>query len=291
MGSVREDRLPHPADEIVRSAHQALIRADEYLIPADAPTGALVKADNVKLGLDAQRDGKVRLTCGSWEDARVLAPGEMLGLRREGTFWVVSRLDLKTLTKPQSEGRPLMSTETTVRLEIREVLHRGRAMFDAVETVAETELQKVHAELGGLIGKLPGAVNAPAPAPDLSGLLAQVASLTSQVASLTAAVASKDETIKTLQAQIAALNTPATPPPVNPAPTPAEVQASLADASVPTQASATMQAAPDAPAATTAANAVPAAQDQAQAPAGQPAAVPVSDPMAQPAAAPATPAA
>jgi len=32
------------------------------------------------------------MTCSTWEDARVLAPGETLGLRREGTFRVVSRI-------------------------------------------------------------------------------------------------------------------------------------------------------------------------------------------------------
>jgi hypothetical protein len=39
--------------------------------------------------LEALKDGKVRMTCSTWEDARMLAPGEMLGLRREGTFRVV----------------------------------------------------------------------------------------------------------------------------------------------------------------------------------------------------------
>jgi hypothetical protein len=48
-----------------------------------------------KLVLDAQKDGKVRMTCGSWEDAKVLQTGEMLGLRRDGTFWVVTRIVAK----------------------------------------------------------------------------------------------------------------------------------------------------------------------------------------------------
>jgi hypothetical protein len=52
----------------------------------------LIKADNPKLVLEALKDGKVRMTFSTWEDARVLATGEMLGLRREGTFWVVSRI-------------------------------------------------------------------------------------------------------------------------------------------------------------------------------------------------------
>jgi hypothetical protein len=44
-------------------------------------------SDNPKRVLEALKDGKVRMTCSTWEDANVLAPGEMLGLRREGTFW------------------------------------------------------------------------------------------------------------------------------------------------------------------------------------------------------------
>ena len=42
--------------------------------------------------IEGLKDGKVRMTCSTWEDARVLAPGETLGLRREGTFRVVSRI-------------------------------------------------------------------------------------------------------------------------------------------------------------------------------------------------------
>ena len=53
----------HPADEFVQSAHQTMPKADEYLIDADPPTGALIKADNPKIVLEAQKDGKVRLTC------------------------------------------------------------------------------------------------------------------------------------------------------------------------------------------------------------------------------------
>jgi hypothetical protein len=42
------------------------------------------------------------MTCWTWEDAKLLAPGEMLGLRREGTFWV-SRSDR---SKPSSRRIP-----------------------------------------------------------------------------------------------------------------------------------------------------------------------------------------
>ena len=34
----------HPADEFVQSAHQTTVKADEYLIDAAPPTGALIKA-------------------------------------------------------------------------------------------------------------------------------------------------------------------------------------------------------------------------------------------------------
>jgi hypothetical protein len=82
----------HPAGEFVQSAHEKLPQADEYLIDDAPPTGALIKADNPKLVLEALKDGKARMTCSTWEDARVHAPGEMLGLRREGAFWVVTRI-------------------------------------------------------------------------------------------------------------------------------------------------------------------------------------------------------
>jgi len=45
--------------------------------------------------LSAQKDGKVRLTCASWKDAKVLPVGEMIGLRREGTYWVAFRIEAK----------------------------------------------------------------------------------------------------------------------------------------------------------------------------------------------------
>jgi hypothetical protein len=84
----------HPADEFVLSAYQKRLQADEYLIETP-PQGALIKADHTKIVLEALKDGKVRLTCASWEDAKVLATGEMLGLRREGTFWVLTRIEVK----------------------------------------------------------------------------------------------------------------------------------------------------------------------------------------------------
>ena len=65
----------HPADEFVQSAHQTMPKVDEYLIDAAPSTGALIKADNPKLVLEALKDGQVRMTCSTWEDARVLAPG------------------------------------------------------------------------------------------------------------------------------------------------------------------------------------------------------------------------
>lgn len=90
-----EGKKAHPADEFVRSAHAPVVAADEYVLPAEPPRGALVKADALTLVAVADRTGKVRLTSGSWEDARVLQPGEMLGLRREGTFWVVTKIEAK----------------------------------------------------------------------------------------------------------------------------------------------------------------------------------------------------
>jgi hypothetical protein len=47
----------HPADEFVQSAHRHVPMADEYLIDAAPPTGALIKADNAKLELEALKDG------------------------------------------------------------------------------------------------------------------------------------------------------------------------------------------------------------------------------------------
>ena len=87
--------MSHPADDIVKSAYAPSVQADEYLLPETPPVGALVKADNPKLVLEALKDGKIRLTCSTWEDARVLLPGQMLGIRREGTFWVMSRIEAK----------------------------------------------------------------------------------------------------------------------------------------------------------------------------------------------------
>jgi hypothetical protein len=49
----------HPADEFVQSAHQTLPKADEYLIDAAPPQGALIKAENPELVLEALKDGKV----------------------------------------------------------------------------------------------------------------------------------------------------------------------------------------------------------------------------------------
>ena len=81
----------HPADEFVQFAYRHTPQADEYLVTT-VPTGALIKADNPKIVLEALKDGKVRMTCSTWEDAKVLAPGEMLGLRREGTLRVVTHI-------------------------------------------------------------------------------------------------------------------------------------------------------------------------------------------------------
>ena len=74
----------------VRPPHVPL--ADEYLIDAAPPTGALIKADNPTIVLSTQKDEGPH-ACSTWENAKVLAPGEMLGLRREGTFCVVSRIN------------------------------------------------------------------------------------------------------------------------------------------------------------------------------------------------------
>ena len=88
-------RQRHPADEMVASATEPLPEADDYIPIEPPPTGALLKADDLKLILSADKEGRVRMTCASWEDARVLMPGQMLGLRREGTFWVLSRIEMK----------------------------------------------------------------------------------------------------------------------------------------------------------------------------------------------------
>ena len=63
-----------PADEFVQSAYEKLPQADEYLIDAVPPTGALIKADNPKLVLEALKDGKVRMTCSTWDDAPGSSP-------------------------------------------------------------------------------------------------------------------------------------------------------------------------------------------------------------------------
>ncbi len=47
-------------------------KGDEYLIDT-APTGALVKADDPKLVLEALKDGKVRMTCSTWKGAQSAA--------------------------------------------------------------------------------------------------------------------------------------------------------------------------------------------------------------------------
>jgi hypothetical protein len=51
----------HPADEFLQSAHRHTPQADEYMITTP-PTGALIKADNPKIVLEALKDGKVRVT-------------------------------------------------------------------------------------------------------------------------------------------------------------------------------------------------------------------------------------
>jgi hypothetical protein len=56
-----------------------LLRADEHLIDAAPPTGALREADNPELVLEALKDGKVRMTCLNWEDAGCSPPVKCWG--------------------------------------------------------------------------------------------------------------------------------------------------------------------------------------------------------------------
>ena len=51
-----------PADEFVQSAYEKLPKADEYLIDAAPPSGALIKADNVRAPLAKSRNLAARIT-------------------------------------------------------------------------------------------------------------------------------------------------------------------------------------------------------------------------------------
>lgn len=49
----------------------------------------LVTADDMVVTLQADKTGKVRLGCKSWEDVRVLMPGDVLELRRHRTNYTL----------------------------------------------------------------------------------------------------------------------------------------------------------------------------------------------------------
>jgi len=80
------DETRHPVHEFVRSADAPLPKADEYLIDAVPPTGALLKADNPKLVLD----GKVRTTCGKLVHSPARPTVQGLGTKLKSTFTSVS---------------------------------------------------------------------------------------------------------------------------------------------------------------------------------------------------------
>lgn len=145
--------MTHAADEFAQSAFAAPVQADEYLLAAAPPAGALLKADNVKLTVEALKDGKLRLNCGSWEDARVVLPGEMLALRREGTFWVISKIETAKLTHV-NQG----FTMTALLAEIRQAAHDIGTRFSQVEQVGKDELHTMVEKLRGLVSGMPGEV-------------------------------------------------------------------------------------------------------------------------------------
>lgn len=53
----------------------------------------LLKADNVTLALSADKEGRVRANCGSWENAVVLLPGQVMQVQ-----WVAGQVVLTRMS-------------------------------------------------------------------------------------------------------------------------------------------------------------------------------------------------
>lgn len=60
-----------------------------------ASLATLFQGDDAVLNLTADKDGKVRMICKSWEDYRALLPGEVLELRRLGKQWLIQKREAK----------------------------------------------------------------------------------------------------------------------------------------------------------------------------------------------------
>lgn len=57
--------------------------------PKTTERKTLATSDDMVVTLRASKDGKVRLSCASWEDARVMLPGDTLELKRRKTDYLL----------------------------------------------------------------------------------------------------------------------------------------------------------------------------------------------------------
>jgi hypothetical protein len=65
--------------------------------PPKPPTAEILgKADGVTLVAKADKDGRIRLNCSSWEDYRVVLPGQVLELRWQAGQVVLVKLPART---------------------------------------------------------------------------------------------------------------------------------------------------------------------------------------------------
>ena len=55
----------------------------------------LLKADSISLALSADKEGKIRVNCASWEDAKVMQAGQVLEARNQGGQVVLVRREGK----------------------------------------------------------------------------------------------------------------------------------------------------------------------------------------------------
>lgn len=124
---------------------------------ANTPPQTLLKADKLSIVLAADKDGKIRLNCASWEDAKVLLPDQVLEVRWQAGQVALIRRDASSPNfNPEGTTMAIENFDPAhLPTYIREAVGRVHRRFTDVENVAKSELVTMLGEIAGLVHQLP----------------------------------------------------------------------------------------------------------------------------------------
>lgn len=123
-------------------------------------TETLLKADSVTLNLAADKQGRIRVTCGSWSDVKVMLPGEQFG-----AMWSQGQVRLLRLgampiapTPAKTYDEDDMTDQATAartHSRLRDLLHSARQELDRIGAFASDEFIGMVNEIKTLASDLP----------------------------------------------------------------------------------------------------------------------------------------